>query len=1668
MRHQFNFSPLHYGWWPVLWTFAMLASGLSLTAYSVHAMQQSIRDKALREFQQNFDRVEVSILAQFKQPLHVLAGAIGAQASAGVMRRANFRVYVASQELVSEFPGVRGFGYIERVKRRDLARFEFDEQADDAPDFAVNTRGDASDMYVVKFIEPLAGNRAAQGIDLGAEAIRREAVERAINSGQPSLSGSITLSQDGRQGAGFLYLMPVFAGGILPGTQQARRAALTGLFYSPLVANELLLKSALGARDVVDFELLDGLSADTQTLVFSSQRTIDASAGPVRQTEFAATRSFHKSRIVPVGGRFLTLSAGSSTAFDARLDRTNPLLVGAGGASLSFLLAAIGWLLLVGRARAKGLAHAMNLDLDRLVEVQKATNDKLGKAVRESQALMETIDRHSIVSITDPAGNITYINDVFIRISGYSREELLGQNHRIVKSDAQSDGFWVDMWTTISSGYVWRDVVCNRAKDGSAYWVDSVIAPFFDDRGAIEKYVSIRSDITAAKTAQQALAVEREHLNNIILGTHAGTWEWNVQTGALVINERFAEIIGYALQELRPTGRHTWSEHCHPDDLKQANLLQVQHLEGSLSYFDCEVRMRHRDGRWVWVHTRGKTSSWSADGKPEWMSGIHLDVTQQKHAEETLRRNNTLMQSILDNIPVGLSAFDSELNLIAKNHQFQTILDFPDALFTGSVTSFERIIRFNADRGEYGAGDNEQTIQTIIKRARQPEPHQFERVRPNGMALEVRGAPMPGGGFVTTYVDISERKRAEAEIARTSTMLQSVLDSASEVAVITTGLDRRITLFNKGAERMLGYAAAEVVGLHTTALLFDGQEIEARSAALSAELGRPVAGFAVVVDESTLGRKMDWTYIRKDGRRIMVALVVTPLADAQGVRTGYLGISHDISTEKDYENWLRSAMEEAQAATLAKSQFLANMSHEIRTPMNAILGMLKLLHNTDLTERQLDYASKTEGAARSLLGLLNDILDFSKMDAGKMSLDPQSFRFDRLLRDLSVILSANVGKKPVEVLFDIDPATPKVVIGDAMRLQQVLINLSGNAIKFTAQGEVVIQIRVLAQTDAGTTMRISVRDSGIGIAPENQRHIFDGFSQAEASTTRRFGGTGLGLSISMRLVSLMGGELALDSALGQGSTFYFTITMAAAEQMPDEAAPADASVSTPLVALVVDDNAMAREVLVAMAESLGWLVDVAASGAAAIHLVEARAKAGQSAYQAIFVDWQMPDMDGWETALRIRQMSSAADAPIMVMVTAHGREMLAQRTVEEQARLNGFLVKPVTASMLFDAVVEARAGHRNLRAVPRDKVARQRRLDGLRLLVVEDNLINQQVAQELLSAEGALVQLAANGQLAVAAVANAEPPFDAVLMDIQMPVMDGYTAARAIRDELGLTALPIIAMTANAMTSDREACLLAGMNDHVGKPFDLPHLVDVLRSHTRRAVDAALPPAAAQAVATSPASADVPNFPILLPPPDAVDVNGALERLGDNRELYARILQSYLGEIAGLPDQLDALVQAGDLGGAGRLLHTLKGLSATVGASHLTAVAKAAENAVRSESCALLTDDLRTRFREAVTSTCRIMNEVSQGMTEEQPPDLSADTVCSLDAPQFVMDLQELHGLLKRSDMRAFAVHAQLRHHHGDRVAGELQRLDAALATFDFAQGMVQCEALIREFSAVA
>jgi len=667
-----------------------------------------------------------------------------------------------------------------------------------------------------------------------------------------------------------------------------------------------------------------------------------------------------------------------------------------------------------------------------------------------------------------------------------------------------------------------------------------------------------------------------------------------------------------------------------------------------------------------------------------------------------------------------------------------------------------------------------------------------------------------------------------------------------------------------------------------------------------------------------------------------------PQPDARGAVVCWVGSSTDITEQVAVNDALRLAKDQALAAGRAKSDFVANMSHEIRSPMNAVLGMLQLLQRTALTVIQRDYAAKAETSAKALLGILNDILDFSKVEEGKLTLDLHPFSVDSMLRELAVILSANANAsgKDVEIIFNISAELPRWLEGDGMRLQQVLLNLAGNAIKFTERGEVVLTVTTLEMRGDSIRIAFSVRDTGLGIPAQHIAHIFDGFSQAEASTARRFGGTGLGLAISQRLVGLMGGTLGVSSVEGQGSQFDFTITMGrAAQQSEREVGHA----LRHLECLIVDDNSTFRTVLAAMTDMFGWRADAVAGGEEALAAVAARR------YDVVFIDWRMPGLDGWETSKRIR--ASGHPQPLVVMVTAHDSALVAKTHGQFAPVIDAMLAKPLTASMLFDTVSNLRQslGTRadDLSSMAALAASSESSLAGVRLLVVDDNAMNQQVARELLGAVGASVTVADSGHAAIDLVCERGEQFDLVLMDIQMPDMDGYAATAQIQARMQDKAPSIIAMTANAMASDREQALAAGMVDHIGKPFDLEQLIaTILRQQPRTAL-----------------------------PPAVLNGAAALARMGGNRTILLAALRLFPLEMDKLQPALNAAIDAADAEQAKAALHVLRGLAGMVGADRLATLVSTVE-------ARLLEGATDAALRQDLASVLAEMEAAAQAATE--------------------------------------------------------------------------------------
>ena len=658
---------------------------------------------------------------------------------------------------------------------------------------------------------------------------------------------------------------------------------------------------------------------------------------------------------------------------------------------------------------------------------------------------------------------------------------------------------------------------------------------------------------------------------------------------------------------------------------------------------------------------------------------------------------------------------------------------------------------------------------------------------------------------------------------------------------------------------------------------------------------------------------------------------------------------------------MAAARQAAEDANKAKGDFLANMSHEIRTPMNAVIGFAQLALKTEMSAQQRDYLSKIQNAGVSLLGVINDILDFSKIEAGKLEMEHVDFSLDLVLETVTTFASQGALKGGLELLFNVPDDVPAYLVGDPHRLGQVLINLVANAVKFTREGE--IELRVTQSERAGdkVKLRFAVRDTGIGMSAEQCARLFQPFQQADSSTTRRFGGTGLGLSIVRRIVEMMSGQIWVDSEPGKGSTFQFTawFGLPSAERRRRRAIP---SRLENMRVLVVDDNAVAQAVLLGILQSMRFRALAVSSGVEAIEAV-ASADADEP-FGMVLVDVAMPGMDGVEATRRIVSSSVRLQPVVLLMGSTAEDESLRRRATEAGGR--AVLAKPVTASTLFDAIVQAFAepgAGAGAGAEPAVNQGRGGQLAGARVLLVEDNVLNQQIATELLRYAGIDVTVASNGREAVEKVEAATTPYDIVLMDIQMPEVDGYEATRRIRSREHNHGLPIVAMTAHALVEERQKAIDSGMNDHISKPIDPDVMFETLRRYIRRSRSPAPPAAEAQRPNTAAAPPDI----------QGLDTAGALRRVAGNTALYLDLLGRFTQGHADAPARVRAALEAGDRTTAERIAHTVRGVAGNIGATRVQLAAGELEAALaKGEDTAAVAERLAHFDTEMAASAAAI------------------------------------------------------------------------------------------------
>lgn len=1164
--------------------------------------------------------------------------------------------------------------------------------------------------------------------------------------------------------------------------------------------------------------------------------------------------------------------------------------------------------------KTQGLWHRMSLELHPLhdqtgrrviglmivqIDVEDASREqqRMNQALREHEEVEKILDQHAIISETDLQGRITRFNERFKQISGYGQDELLGLDHRLLNSGHHSLEFWRGMWSTISEGRIWRGEICNRAKDGSLYWVDSVIAPLLGSHGLPERYLSIRTDITALKSHEEQL-----RRTGKIAGV--GGWHGHIGSSLLHFSDEARTILNLDSAHL-PVEEIMQRLSGQEAEVLQTNIGNL--VRGHNHSFTQTLKLTHEQGHEQWLRLVGEIEL--HNGKPHRLLGSVQDVTRYVLARLRIQAAERLLRSAFEALGEAFAVFDKNERLMLYNEKFREIL--------------------GTRQHEIVVGMSFEEIEAILRKA-------------------------------GVYHDDQSQEHAS---------MMKQIDFRS-----------RVQLSNG---RWIKYIA------HTTA----------------------------------------------DGLHVLFRIDITDMQEA---------------------------LQAAEAASVSKSQFLANMSHEIRTPMNAVIGLLQLLRQTALDPEQDDLLVKIDSAARTLLGILNDILDYSKIEAGKLSLDIQPFDLDQLFSELSPIFSGALGEKKLELIYDIDPDIPRMLAGDVLRLKQVLINLGGNAIKFTAQGHVLIRVRQLRQEERGVLLEFTVQDTGIGISAEQIEHIFSGFSQAEASISRKYGGTGLGLAISRRLVGMLvaaGGEglpLSVESEKGKGSSFSFSL------MMPVIQSPSGVEQAGSVRVWWLVQPSLSHELLLPMLEGMGWQVRTFDDG--------------ETLYQEL---WQVPQQDApmlilvdlatQGSGVFVKRPGGGAEADV------GGAEILtvgSGATQGDGATLN----KPLTAGMVRRVWERKRTTKVE---VVRKPIAVPRRLTGLRVLLVEDNLINQEVALRMLSREGAEVSIAENGEVALNVLRAAPQGFDMVLMDMQMPVMDGLQAAQAIREQVARAVasgaeasefvwwrdLPILAMTANAMQSDRQACLNAGMNDHIGKPFEQEQLIQTVLRYWRRDNPIATETGESNVGDIGQTtSVDEKGKPSWKDQP-LLDAQNALANLGGDQRFFARLVRDFIIQGARLCDQI-SLGQAALIVDAA---HQLKSTSRTLGALRLGGLAARLEHtarqiqvsADRDEHTAQLVAD-QAFLREVWGQTVCAHEEWlrSQDMSGREGIDFSRE---------WGSTLSQLTACLRTNDMRALDLADDLIARYGleselfqlqPRVQTQLAELQEAMSIFDTRRALTVVQAL--------
>ena len=1023
----------------------------------------------------------------------------------------------------------------------------------------------------------------------------------------------------------------------------------------------------------------------------------------------------------------------------------------------------------------------------------------------------------------------------------------------------------------------------------------------------------------------------------------------------LFVNRAVERIYGHPLADFLENP-NLWIEVIHPDDRQGVK----KNLRELLTRRQVEQRYRiiRPDGEVRWLQDRANVI-YDGEGNPLRVGGIASDITDQRQVEKALRESEAVYHSLVESLPINVLRKDIDGVIVFANQRFCTTLEKPIEELIGR-TDFDLFPKPLAEKYRH---DDEGVLERGVI-LHDVEQHQTSDGRTHYVEIfkgPVRDARGKDVGIQVIFWDVTEKKQADELLEHERYLLQTLMDSLPDF-IYFKDTDSRFLKINKAiSERFKLDDPKEALG--KTDFDFFTNEHAQQAWEDEQELMRADKGVVGLEEKET------WP----DGHVTWASTTKLPLHDKDGQVIGTCGITQDISARKQVEETLRSAKEAAEAANRAKSDFLANISHEIRTPMNAVIGMTELLLDTQLEPSQREYVQMVGESGEMLLELINDILDFSKIEAGKLDLETIDFSLQDTLGNTMKSLALRAHRKHLELAFHVAPDVPDNLRGDPGRLRQVVVNLVGNAIKFTEEGEVVADVACESRTESEATLTFSVSDTGIGIPSEKQTRIFEAFEQADSSTTRRHGGTGLGLAISSRLVDLMGGRMWVESEVGRGSVFHFQARFELAPDDVETPSVGHAEQITGMQVLVVDDNRTNLRILDEILRIHDMRPILASSAAEGLELLQA-ARDSSDFVPLILTDINMPDMDGYALVEQIRQDAEMQDVVIMVL-TSGDRPQDAARCKE--LGIAARLLKPIKQSELIDAIVVAFGAEGASAGIDKSQPSDgQPRIAPQRILLAEDALANQVLAVGLLKKWEHRVTIANNGLEAVELVQS--EPFDLILMDVQMPEMDGLEATGRIREleqqnklsSESRSPIPIVAMTAHAMKGDRQRCLDAGMDGYVSKPIRVAELYSAIEQVVPKG-DITL---------SQPSRSEAPEHKTV---DDEIDWSVAMSSVAGDPDLLKAVAGAFLEEVHGHRDALSRAITEEDASTVGRLAHLLKGATATFGANRVSEAAERLEAMGRSGNLQNAAD-CYVAFLEPLE---RVIAELTQFVAGQFTPD---------------------------------------------------------------------------------